>query len=129
MKPIEEFMDVLINTVEQNCNLQSKISLEELPKEGGLYAETGEGFAETKYFNKTETKEIPVLFLCRDADQRKCMGQLEKICNYLQRLKAYPSGEGFSWLDTEIAKYPSKIGRDADGVYHYSAILNCKLFY
>lgn len=34
----------------------------------------------------------------------------------------------FAWLNTEIAKEPSKIGRDEDGVYHYSCILNCKIY-
>lgn len=129
MSPIEEFMDILVNAAEENCNLDSEISLEELSEKGGIYAESGEGFAKTKYFNKTEVKEIPVLLLCRNADQRRCIEQLEEICNYFQRLKEYPQGKLFSWLNAGIAKYPSKIGRDEDGVYHYSAILSCELFY
>lgn len=129
MTPIEEFMDILTKAAEENCGLDSIISLEELQKEGGLYAEPGEGFAETKYFDKTEIKDIPVLFLCRNADQKRALEQLENICNYFQRLKEYPSGETFAWMNAEIAKYPSKIGRDEDGVYHYSAILNCKLYF
>ena len=31
--------------------------------------------------------------------------------------------------DTEIAKEPNKIGRDEDGVWHFSCILNCKIYY
>lgn len=129
MSPIEEFMNVFTETAEQKCNLDSTISLEELPKDGGIYAEVGEGFGQSKYYDKSEVKEIPVLLLCRNEEQTRCMEQLEGICNYFQRLKKYPSGEKFKWLNTEIAKNPSKIGRDEDGVYHYSAILNCKLFY
>ncbi len=129
MTPITEFMDVLAKAAEENCSLGSAISLDELPAGGGLYAEPGEGFAEAKYYNKTEIKEIPVLFLSRNADQRRCMEQLEDICNYFQRLKHYPVGKMFKWLDAEIAKYPSKIGRDEDGCYHYSAILKCKLYF
>ena len=55
--------------------------------------------------------------------------QLESICNYFQKLKKHPNGESFSWLNTEIAKYPSKIGRDEDGTYHYSCILRCLLYF
>lgn len=129
MSPITEFMDILVETAEKNCMLESEISLKELKAEGGLYAEPGKGFTESRYYDKTEVKEIPVLFLCRNADQRKCMEQLESICNFLQRLKVYPSGTMFSWLNTEIVEEPAKIGRDEDGVYHYSAVIRCKLFY
>lgn len=129
MTPVSEFLTVLAETAEKECMLAGPISLKELPAEGGLYAEVGEGFVQESFFDKTETKTIPVLILCRDADQRQCMDQLESICNYFQRLKTYPSGNSFSWLDAEIAKYPSKIGRDEDGVYHYSCILNCKLYF
>lgn len=129
MSPQEEFLELLINTVEAHCDLDSNVSLDELPKEGGLYAELGQGFAQTTYFNKTQVKVLPVLLLCRNADLQRCAGQLYSICNYLQRLKEYPQGETFRWLDTEIAKEPSRIGRDEDGSYHYSCILNCKIYF
>lgn len=129
MSPQTEFLNLLIDTIEENCNLGSKISLKELPKGGGLYAEAGEGFAEATYYNKTRVIVLPVLFLCRDADLQDCAEQLYSICNYLQGLTAYPQGENVSWLDTEVAKEPSRIGRDEDGVYHYSCILNCKIYF
>lgn len=129
MSPITEFMDLLSKTVEDNCDIDFPVSLEELPAKGGLYAESGVGFTQSLYGDKTGIKVIPVLFLSRNAYQRRGMEQLEEICNYLQRRKEYPSGELFTWLDAEIEKEPSKIGRDEDGVYHHSAILNCKLFY
>lgn len=129
MIPVSEFLTVIAETAEKECGLYWPVSLEELQACGGIYAEAGEGFAQGTYYDKTEIKTVPVLFLCRDADQQRCLRQLESICNYFQRLKKYPSGETFSWLDAEIAKYPSKIGRDEDGVYHYSAILNCKLYF
>ena len=129
MTPIVEFMDVLVKTAEEKCSLLHPISLDELPPDGGIYAEPGEGFTETTYYDKTEIKTVPGLILCRDASQKNCMEQLESICNYSQKLKKYPNGDTFSWLGTAIAKYPSKIGRDADGVYHYSCILRCKLYF
>lgn len=129
MAPITEFLDVIIDAAESACQLDSPISLEELSAEGGLYAETGEGFTQTTYFNKTEIKMIPVLFMCRHKDQRRCLEQLEAITNHFQKLTSYPSGTNFTWLDAEVSKYPSKIGRDEDGMYHYSCILNCKLHF
>lgn len=129
MTPQTELLDLLVDTVEENCNLGTKISLKELGKDGGIYAELGDGFTDTTYYNKQEVKTVPVLFLCRSKNQRQCLEWLHSICFYLQRLKAYPKGTCVSWLDITIAKEPSKIGRDADGVYHYSCILNCKIFY
>ena len=129
MNILEEFMEVFVEAAEENCNLDTSISLEELPATGGLYAEAGEGFVESSFYDKTECKVVPVLILCRNVNQLSCMRQLESISNYFQRLRKYPSGKSFSWLNAEIAKYPSKIGRDEDGMYHYSCILNCKLYF
>lgn len=129
MAPQIEFMDVLLNSVERHCNLGATISLKELGKSGGLYAELGDGFTETTYYNKQTIKTIPVLFLCRHSDQQQCLEWLCSICNYLQRLNEYPAGTTFSWMDTTIVKEPSKIGRDEDGTYHYSCIVNCKIHY
>lgn len=127
--PQTEFMELIVKTAEENCDLDTEISLEELPAEGGLYAELGEGFGNATYYDKSTEKTFPVLFLCRHADQKRGLEELCNICNYLQRLKQYPQGETFSWLDVEIAKEPNKIGRDEDGVWHFSCILNCKIFY
>lgn len=129
MTPQTELLDLLVDTVEENCNLGSKISLKELGKNGGIYAELGDGFTDTTYYNKQELKTIPVLFLCRDADQKHGLTQLFNICNYLQRLKKYPRAETFYWLDTTVAKEPNKIGRDEDGIYNFSCILNCKIYF
>ena len=129
MTPQEEFMEVLVKTAEQDCSLDCRISLKELSEENSLYAELGVGFTNDTYYDKSTVKTFPVLFLCRNTDQSRCLGQLAEICENLQRRKVYPAGETFRWLDTIIAKEPSKIGRDEDGAYHYSCILNCKLFY
>lgn len=129
MTPLAEFMNLLVKTAGEKCDLDSAISLRELPKEGGIYAEMGEGFTEETFYDKSTVKRIPVLFLCRNADQERCLSQLESICNYFERLKSYPEGSCMKWLTTEVAKAPSRIGRDEDGVYHYSCILNNKIYF
>lgn len=129
MTPQTEFMQVFADTVENNCNLESKISLKELSKQNSLYAELGEGFTDSVYYDKSAVRVFPVLVLARDKNQERALEQLCEICNYLQRLRKYPRGTTISWLDTEIAKEPSKIGRDEDGTYHYSCILNCKIYF
>ena len=129
MTPQTELLDLLVDTAEKNCNLGTNISLEELGKYGGIYAELGDGFTDTTYFNKQEVKTVLVLFLCRHKKQKQCLEWLHSICHYLQRLKKYPQGFCVSWLDTTVAKEPVKIGRGEDGMYHYSCILNCKIFY
>lgn len=129
MTQLSELLELIVTIAESNCNLDTPISLKELPAEGGLYAELGEGFGNTTYYDKSTEKTIPVLFLCRHADQKRGLEELCEISDYLQRLKKYPKASTFAWLDTEIAKEPSKIGRDEDGVYHFSCILNCKIYY
>ena len=104
MTPLAEFVSLLVKTAEEKCDLDSAISLRELPKEGGIYAEMGEGFTEETFYNKSTVKRIPVLFLCRNADQERCLSQLESICNYFERLKSYPEGSCMKWLTTEVAK-------------------------
>lgn len=129
MTPLEELLQLIIQTAEEHCELESEISPKELPAEGGLYAELGAGFANTIYYDKTGEKTIPVLFLCRNKSQQKCLAQLGRICDYLRKLKTYPQGATFAWMDTAVATEPNKIGRDEDGVYHYSCILNCRIYY
>lgn len=130
MTPQSEFLDIICNAAEDNCKLDTKISLIELPPEGGLYAELGEGFGDGAYYSKGQrTRTIPVLFLCRHISQQRCLDQLSDICNYFEELKQYPQGHLVSWLNAETAKEPSKIGRDEDGVYHYSCIVNCLVYF
>lgn len=130
MTPQSEFLELVCKTAEENCNLDTKISPKELPPEGGLYAELGEGFGEGQYYGKgASERTMPVLFLCRSTRQDRCIDQLSEICNYLQSLKEYPNGELVSWLNAVTVKEPNKIGRDEDGKYYYSAILNCQVYF
>lgn len=129
MTPQSEFLQLLGETAMSNCKLGSKISTKELSPGNSLYMELGQGYAESQFYTKTGTWVFPVLFLCRNTDQRCCLDQLSDICNYFQRLKSCPKGTLFSWMDTEVAKAPGRVGRDEDGAYHYSCILNCKLYF
>lgn len=128
MSPQIELLQLLVDTAEKNCSLTGKISLDELPEGNGIYAEVGEGLIEAAYFDKSAIKKIPVLLMCRDTDQSRCVGQLSSICNYFQHLKHYPQGETFSWINAETGKEPFKTGRDEDGKYRYSCIINCKIY-
>ena len=129
MEPLTEFLELVISTVEQNCNLDAEISLEGLSIEGGLYVEYGEESICKTYYDKTTEKEIPVIFMCRHSNYKKGLEQLCSICNYLQRLKQYPQGETFTWLDTTIAKEPRKTSREESGMFNFAATLNCRIHY
>lgn len=129
MTPQTEFIDLICDIVQENCNLFWNISLKELSAGGGIYAELGEGFSDTQYYNKSAVRTMPVLFLCRDADQQRGMEQLCKVCNYLQSLRTYPQGQTFGWIDAKVVKEPNKIGRDEDGTYHFSCIINCRIYF
>lgn len=129
MSVLTELLELICSESEKHCSLDTGISLKELPKEGGLYAEFGDGSTNTTYYDKKTDKTIPVLFLCRCKKQSRGLEQLEQICDYWQRMKVYPQGKSFSLLNVTIAKEPNKIGRDEDGVYHFSCILNCEIYY
>ena len=130
MTPQRELLDLICDAAEENCNLETAISLEELPPEGGLYAELEEGFSDGPNYDKgAAVRTMPVLFLCRDRNQEKCLDQLSCICNYLQTLKQYPQGEMVKWLNAVTSKEPSKIGRDEDGKYYSSCIINCTIYF
>lgn len=129
MEYLTELLDLICELVETNCNLDSKILLEELPSEDGLYAELGEGITENTYFDKSTTKIIPIIFQSCSTDQKRGIEQLCSICNYLQSLRKYPQGNSFSWLTTTVAKEPKKISKDENGMYVYSCVLNCRIYY
>ena len=129
MTPQTEFLELICKTAEEHCELASSISLEELPPAGGLYAELGEGFGQEMYYDKRAIRTMPVLFMCRDADQQRGMEQLCRICNYLQSQKKYPQGEQVSWLNSTVTKDANKIGRDEDGKFYFSCIVNCQVYF
>lgn len=130
MTPLKEFLDLICDTAEQNCDLETTISVKELHPEKGLYAELGQGFGNGPNYNKgASVRMIPVLFLCRNKELDKCLDQLGNICNYLQTLRSYPQGTMTRWLNAVTAKEPSKIGRDEDGTYYGSCIINCTIYF
>lgn len=129
MEPLTELMDLISSTVETNCELDSSISFNDTETEAGLYIEVLQGVTDATYFNKTTTKTIKVKILCRSAEQKQGMEQLCCIGNYLQRLKKYPQGKTFSWLDTSVAKEPMKEGKAENGLYNFAIILDCKIYY
>ena len=127
--PYSEFLDLICETAEKNCNLDTEISTKELPAEGGLYAELGEEISDGPNYDKgAALRTMPVLFLCRNVDQIRCIDQLSSIGSYLQALKVYPQGKMVAWKNA-VAKAPRKIGRDEDGKYYYSLLVNCLIYF
>lgn len=129
MTPQTEFLQLVCETAEKNCSLDYKISPVELEPAGGLYAELGEGFGNGQYYDKSTVRTMPVLFLCRDSSQERCLDQLSEISNFLQSLKQYPQGKLIRWMNAETVKEPNKIGRDEGGMYHGSCIINCQVYF
>lgn len=129
MTPQSEFMNLLCDTVDSNCDLGTKVSLKELPPKGGIYAELGESFTASEYYDRTAIWMVPVLLLCKGAGQETCLEMLSTICNYLQSLKEYPQGSAVSWIGAKIEKGPGRIGKDEEGFYYYSCIINCSIYF
>lgn len=127
MEPQVELLNLIVKTVKEKCGIE--VSLDGTPFEGGVYAELAPGYNDALYYSKQAIKVIPVLFLSKDRDQTVCLNALCRICNYLQALRRYPQVEGFAWLDAVTATEPNKIGRQEDGQYLYSAIVNTKIYF
>ena len=127
MEPQVELMELIRKTISNNCDIE--VCLDGTPKHGGVSAELGAGYAESLYYNKKSIRIIPVLFLSKGKDQAACLNLLCRICNGLQCLKQYPQAEGFSWLDSATATEPNLVGRQEDGQWIYSAIMNMKIYF
>lgn len=121
-------LNLIVDTLEGMGVLGGKISLEELPADGGLYAELGPGYNDALYYNKSSIRMIPVIFQSKSIDQAWCARQLDLIGDILQRLREYPQAEGCLWLDAVIASGPSKVGRQEDGQYIYTVTINTKFY-
>lgn len=57
---LTELLELIADTAEKNCSLGTEISLEELPADGGIYAELGEGFTESVSYNKQDPVRLQV---------------------------------------------------------------------
>lgn len=127
MEPQVELLNLIIETVQSN--LQITVSLDGLPADGGICAELAAGYNDGLYYDKSAVRILPVLFMSKNKDQQSCVNVLSRICNYFQSLKVYPSAESFSWLDAVTATEPNKTGKQEDGQYIYSAIMNMKIYF
>lgn len=127
MEPQAELLNLIVETVQDE--LEITVSLDGLPANGGIGAELTAGYGDGLYYDKSAIRILPVLFMSKGKDQQSCVNDLARICNYFQARKAYPAAESFSWLDAVTATEPNKTGRQEDGQYIYSAIINMKIYF
>lgn len=127
MEPQIELVALVRRVVKEKCAID--VCLDGTPKHGGVSAELGAGYADSLYYSKKAIRIIPLLFLSKGKDQAECLNRLCKICNGIQCLKQYPQAEGFSWLDAATATEPNMVGRQEDGQWIYSAVMNMKIYF
>lgn len=127
MSPQVELMNLIRREAEENCKVE--VFLDGTPAGGGVSAELAPGYTDGLYYDKRAVRTIPVLFFSKGRDQEETAETLCRICNYFQHLKRYPQTGGFTWLDAMTATEPNKVGRQEDGQWIYSAIVNMKLYF
>lgn len=127
MEPQVELMNLVQKVIQEDCEIT--VCMSGTPNNGGISMELSSGYNDSLYYSKEAIKVIPILFLSKDKDQQKCATKLCRICNYLQSLKQYPQSDGFSWLDAVTATEPNLVGRQEDGQWIYSAIINAKIYF
>lgn len=132
MTPQTEFLNLLCDTIEENVPLEYSLSPENQSEnsvsENIIYINFGEGITDTQYYDKTSILNIPVHFFCKGNTEQD-IEQLSRICNYLQRLKAYPNGTQFKWVDVSIRKQPGRTEQSENNDYRLSCIINCKIYF
>ena len=126
-EPQVELLELITSEIEKECSLP--VSLDELPPDGGIYAEWSAGYIERMYFDKTAIRIMPLLLLCKNIDQKKCLNDLCKICNYLHSARQYLQGKNVAWKDATTATEPNKVGRQEDGQYIYSCVINIECYF
>lgn len=127
MEPQVELLSLIVETAQSILDIT--INLDGLPSDGGICAELAAGYNDGLYYDKSAIRILPVLFMSKNKDQQACVNDLSRICNYFQSLKVYPLAESFSWLDAVTATEPNKTGKQEDGQYIYSAIMNMKIYF
>lgn len=125
--PQTELMDLIRKVALEACGID--LNLDSTPAKGGMSAELAPGYTDSLYYDKRSIRTIPVLFLSKGKDHEKCVDQLCRLCNHLHGLKSYPQSKGFVWIDAVTATEPNKIGRQEDGQWLYSAIVNMRIYF
>lgn len=121
MKPIEELMLNIKKDLKENLQLDANLS--ELPQNGGIYLEVGI-VTEKNYIRNAQCKRtVPVLFMCKQADEPKAIETLEKICQHYRELKKPPAGKSYRAFSAGVTAGTHKTGRTEDLQVIYSAII------
>ena len=60
--PLTELLELFVDTAEKECIPGERISLKELNPSGGLYAETGEGFGDSMFYDKSMVRTFRFWF-------------------------------------------------------------------
>jgi hypothetical protein len=128
-EPQVEMINKVIDTIETNLDLFSTIHIDGLPTDGGISCEIAPGYNKDIYLNKQASKVIPLLFLGKGKDQITVLNTLCSIGNYLQGLKVYPNGATFEWITSEVSSEPSLVGKQNDGQYIYSCIVDITIYF
>ncbi|MDF2950785.1 MAG: Bacteriophage minor capsid protein [Anaerocolumna sp.] len=129
IEPQGEALNIVISTLEDNLSLFSTIRISSLPTDGGISCEISPGYNQDIFLNKKANKVIPLLFLCKNSNQIAVYDTLCKIGNYLQGLKEYPNGATFEWLNAEVSSEPSLVGKQENGQYIYSCIVDITIYF
>ena len=129
MEPQVEMINVVLDAIETNLTLFDIIRINGLPTDGGISCEISPGYNKDIYLNKKSSKVIPLLFLCKNLNQITALNTLCMIGNYLQGLKEYPNGATFDWLNAEVSSEPSLVGKQDDGKYIYSCIVDITIYF
>ena len=118
MQPQTEFLQALCGTVNR-FGLSYPCTVGPLPPAAGISVELTAGYAES-FLNRQENHRLTLLFLCKHQSQETALDMAFTIRNRLARLKEYPDGKAYAWVNLE-PKEPQWVGKQDGYIYAVTA--------
>ena len=119
----------LLKNIQRFCKeeLGLDVSLSELSKDGGIYAEIGPVTTKRYIRIPVGKNRVPVLFMCKSPVEPECIKNLQNICNALIRQKQKINGTTYQVCTVGEESGPHKTGRTEDMQVVYSCILHFEI--
>lgn len=127
---LTELLTHIVDILETNLTLSDDIIINTLEVDGGISLQLSSGSNENYFKCKSMYITIPLLFLCKNADQQTCINDLDAITSYLNDLTEYPQPSSGEWqlANIVISTYPNYVDKEDNGKFIYSTVVDCKIF-
>ena len=100
----------------------------QLSCDGGCSAQIAPSRTDTIFLDRSSLQVLSILVFGKGKDQQLVLNNLFSICNTLSKLTAYPTDTGWKVTSIEVATPPSPVGKQEDGQWIFSCILDVHFY-